>query len=61
MAEAGVRVVHVASSVCAFGVLLGGLMALAVYPVVGVLVTLGGMALLLYAAAGLCGTSIRKP
>lgn len=52
---------YVGSSVCAFGVLLGGLLALAVYPIVATLLALGGLALLIYAAAGLCGTSIRKP
>jgi hypothetical protein len=52
--------VHVGSSVCAFAVLLGGLLALAVYPFVGVLLTLGGMVLLRCAAAGLGGASVRK-
>lgn len=54
------RVLQVGSSVCAFGVLLGGLVALAVYPIFGVLLTLAGMALLLCAAASLCGASVRK-
>lgn len=61
MAATGVRVMYVGSSVGAFGVVLGGLLALAVDPIIGVLLVLGGMALLLYAAAGLCGASIRKP
>lgn len=43
-------------SLCAFAVLLAGLLALAAYPIPAVLVTIGGMALLLRAAAGLCGT-----
>jgi len=47
--------VHVGSSVGAFAVLLGGLFALAVSPILGVLLMLGGMALLLHAVAGLCG------
>lgn len=54
------RMVHVGSSLCAFGVLLGGLLALAVYPFIGVLLMLGGMALLLCAAAGLCRASVRR-
>ena len=60
MAATGVRMVHVGSSVCAFVALVGGLLALAVYPVAGVLLALGGMALLLYAAAGLCGAREQK-
>jgi hypothetical protein len=51
---------YAAWSLCAFGVLVGGLFALAVYPIAGVLLTIGGMALLLYGAAGLCGTHPRR-
>jgi len=46
--------------VCAFLGLLAGLLTLETYPVIGVLLMLGGMALLLYAAAGLCGARERK-
>jgi len=60
VAATGVRVVHVGSSVCAFVALLGGLLALAAYPIAGVLLALGGMALLLYAAAGLFGARGQK-
>lgn len=44
----------------AFLVLLFGLFALSDDPIVGVLFTIGGMALLLYAVAGLCGAPIFK-
>lgn len=59
MAAFGLTVVYVSSSLIAFAALVGGLFALAVYPVVGVLLTLGGMALLLYGTAGLCGAQER--
>jgi len=52
--------VHVGASVCAFVVVLSGLLALAVCPIFGVLLTLAGMALLLYGAAGLCGARQKK-
>jgi hypothetical protein len=45
---------------CAFAALVCGLFALAAYPLGGVLLTLGGMALLLYGTAGLCGAYQRK-
>jgi|GEM_PF-3944012 hypothetical protein len=48
---------YVASALCAFAAVLGGLLALAVYPLVGALLALGGMALLLYALANLCGAN----
>ena len=51
---AGLVMIYVGSSLLAFAVLVGGLIALAVYPLIGVLLTLGGMALLLYGVAGLC-------
>lgn len=47
--------IHLVSSLSAFVILLVGLFALPVYPIVGALLTLGGMALQLYAVAGLCG------
>ena len=59
LAAFGLTVVYVSSSLIAFAALVGGLFALAVYPVVGVLLTLGGMALLLYGTAGLCGAQER--
>lgn len=59
MAATGPRM-HIVSSLCAFVALLGGLIMLAVHPVLGVLVTVGGMALLLHAAAGLYGAAARK-
>lgn len=46
---------YIGASLCAFAVLLGGLLALAAYPIPAVLVTIGGMALLLRAIASLCG------
>jgi hypothetical protein len=52
--------VYAGWSLCAFGVLVGGLFALTVYPIVGVLLTIGGMALLLYGAAGLSGAHPRR-
>ncbi len=39
----------------AYGGLLGGLLLLAVYPLVGVLLVLGSMALLLRSVASFCG------
>jgi len=39
----------------AYGGLLGGLLLLAAYPLVGVLLVLGSMALLLRSVASLCG------
>lgn len=60
VAATGVRMVHVGASVCAFVVVLSGLLALAVCPIFGVLLTLAGMALLLYGAAGLCGARQKK-
>ena len=50
---AWLRTVHVGASFCAFAALVAGLFALAAYPIMGVLLTIGGMALLLYGAAGL--------
>jgi hypothetical protein len=47
--------VYFISSLSAFVVLLVGLLALSVYPILGALLTIGGMALQLYAIAGLCG------
>jgi len=47
--------IYLVSSLSAFVILLVGLFALPVYPIVGALLTLGGMALQLYAVAGLCG------
>jgi len=52
--------VYIGSSFVALIALVGGLLALAIYPLTGVLITLGGMALLLYAAAGLCGGQQRS-
>jgi hypothetical protein len=59
LAAFGLTVVHVSSTLIAFAALVGGLFALAAYPIVGVLLTLGGMALLLYGTAGLCGAQER--
>ena len=59
MATAGLTAVYFGSSLCALAALLGGLLALAVYPLIGVLLTLAGMALLLCAAAGFCGAQER--
>ena len=52
--------VYVGASLCAFAALVCGLFALAAYPLVGVLLTIGGMALLLYGTAGLCGAYQRR-
>jgi hypothetical protein len=51
---------YLAASLSAFVALLFGLFTLSSYPIVGVLVTIGGMALLLYAVAGLCGAPLFK-
>jgi len=51
---------YVGSSLCAFAALVCGLFALAAYPLGGVLLTIGGMALLLYGTAGLCGAYQRR-
>lgn len=59
LAAFGLTVVYVSSSLIAFAALVGGLFALAAYPIAGVLLTLGGMALLLYGTAGLCGAQQR--
>ena len=47
--------IYLIASLSAFVALLAGLIALAVHPIVGALLTIGGMALLLYGTAGLCG------
>jgi hypothetical protein len=60
MAARGLVPVQVGSALCALAVLVVGFLELAIYPLVGVLITLGGMALLLSAAAGLCGVELRK-
>jgi hypothetical protein len=49
---------YVVASLSSFLALLFGLFQLAIYPILGVLFTIGGMALLLYAVAGLCGAPI---
>jgi len=56
LAATGLAIVYVGSSLCAFAALVGGLFALEIYPIPGVLLTIGGMALLLYGVGGLCGT-----
>lgn len=60
MAAAGPMAIYLGSSACALAALLAGLLAFAVYPLIGVLLTLAGMALLLYGAAGLCGGQLRR-
>jgi len=49
----------------ALGTLVSGLVTLAVYPIAGVLLTLGGMVLSLYTVASLCGAypprDVRNP
>ncbi|MGC2450982.1 MAG: hypothetical protein WA477_25275 [Candidatus Sulfotelmatobacter sp.] len=55
MAATAVIMVYLGSSVIAFIGLLGGLFALGTYPIGGVLLTLGAMALLLYSLGVLCG------
>jgi hypothetical protein len=52
--------VYVGSSRCALAALLGGLLMLAICPLAGVLLTLGGVALSLYGTAGLCGVQVRR-
>jgi hypothetical protein len=44
--------VYLTASLSAFVALLVGLLALSVYPIVGALLTIGGMGLQLYAVAG---------
>lgn len=62
MAATWLVLVYVGWSLCAFAVLVGGLLMLAVYPMIGALLMLGGMALLLYGTAALCGARVRgKP
>lgn len=51
---------YLVASLSAFLALLFGLFALSAYPIVGVLFTIGGMALLLYAVAGLCAAPLFK-
>jgi hypothetical protein len=51
---------YLVSSLSAFIALLVGLFTLPVYPIVGALLVIGGMALELYAVAGLCGTAESK-
>lgn len=51
---------YLASSLSAFAVLLGGLLALRVHPIVGALLMMAGMAWQLYAVAGLCGAPAFK-
>lgn len=51
---------YLASSLSAFIALLVGLFTLPIYPIVGALLVIGGMALELYAVAGLCGTAESK-
>jgi uncharacterized membrane protein YuzA (DUF378 family) len=52
--------VYLVSSLSALVALFVGLLALPVYPIVGTLLTIGGMALQLYAVAGLCGAPVFK-
>jgi hypothetical protein len=58
MAAGWLRAAHIGATFCAFAVLLIGLFALAIYPIVGVLLAISGMALLLYGVAGLCRTQV---
>jgi len=60
LAAIGQGMVYTGWSLCAFAALVAGLFALAVCPIVGVLLTIGGMALLLYGAAGLFGAYPRR-
>ena len=60
MVATSLVMVYIGSSLVALIALVGGLLALAVHPLTGVLITLGGMALLLHAAAGLCGGQQRS-
>jgi hypothetical protein len=55
LATTAMTIVHLGSLVIAFIGLLGGLSALGTYPIGGVLLTLGAMALLFYSVAILCG------
>lgn len=55
LAATATILMHLGSAFIAFVGLLGGLLALATYPIIGVLLTLAAMALLLYCVAGLCG------
>jgi len=52
--------IYIGSSLLAVATVVGGLIALTVYPLIGVLLTLGGMALLLYGVAGLCRAQAQK-
>lgn len=49
---------YLVASLSGFLALLFGLFTLSSYPIAGVLFTIGGMALLLYAVAGLCGAPL---
>ncbi len=49
------KLIYLVSSLSAFAALLLGLFALPVYPIMGALLTLAGMALQLYGVAGFCG------
>jgi hypothetical protein len=60
LAAIGQEMVYTGWSLCGFGALVAGLFALAVCPIVGVLLTIGGMALFLYGAVGLCGAHPRR-
>ena len=51
---------YLVASLSAFVALLFGLFTLSSDPIVGVLFMVGGMALLLYAVAGLCGAPLFK-
>ena len=52
---------YVGASLSAFGVLVVGfLVMLSAYPILGVLLMIGGMAVLLCGVAGLCGEPIFK-
>lgn len=51
---------YLVSSFSAFTTLLVGLFALPIYPIVGALLVIGGMALQLYAVAALCGAAESK-
>jgi hypothetical protein len=53
MPDVRFRRLYVGVSLGAFAVLLAGLIALRVHPIVGILLAIAGMAMLLYAAAGL--------
>jgi hypothetical protein len=51
---------YLVASLSAYVVLLFGLFALSADPIAGVLFTIGGMAVLLYGLAGLCGAPLFK-